>query len=331
MMRLSTMCKVDSTVDAEDRSPVAGRILEAWEHDRGSARFFRSSANFVYIFHANGNRRFLRFADSSERDREGIEAEVDILRWLDTAGLRVAGPLQSRTGEFVETATTDHGTFHAVVFDELRGAQYDIEELDDAQFRAWGAALGKLHATLRNYSSAGLVSRGTWRDRLRQAAEQIPPHESVIQREMDQIASALDALPVNHDNYGMVHFDFELDNLLWQDRSIGIVDFDDCAHCWYVADIAFALRDLFKGGADMTNRSFCEFVQGYRAHHPVDDKLLAHIPMFLRFADLVTYARLARALDLPDNGQHPNWLRVLRRRLEGKMAEHRYSLQGGGL
>ena len=86
MMRLSTMWKVDGTIDADGSSPVARRILERWSHDRGSVRFFRSSANFLYVYRGEGERRFLRFADGSERSREATEAEIDLLGWLAARG-----------------------------------------------------------------------------------------------------------------------------------------------------------------------------------------------------------------------------------------------------
>ena len=50
MMKLSTMRTVDSTVDTHGGSPIAEQILTSWDHEQGSVRFFRSSANFVYRF-----------------------------------------------------------------------------------------------------------------------------------------------------------------------------------------------------------------------------------------------------------------------------------------
>jgi hypothetical protein len=47
MMKLSTMLKVDSTVDTQWQSQIAERILEQWEHDQGSAQFFRSSTGRI--------------------------------------------------------------------------------------------------------------------------------------------------------------------------------------------------------------------------------------------------------------------------------------------
>ncbi len=326
VMKLGTMWKVDSTVTAEGSSPVAEQILRNWEHDPGSVRFFRSSANFVYVFHKEGKRYFLRFADSSERSRETIEAEVDIVNWLAGVGISVATPLQSRNGRFVETTATPAGAFHAVVFAGLEGSQLDVEDLDDSRFREWGAALGRLHFALKAYPGSGRVARGAWRDHLDFARKYVPEDELAVRHELDQIASVMAVLPVNRDNYGLIHFDFELDNLYWRNDTIGILDFDDCSHYWYVADIAFALGDLFGAGVKLDEASVREFVRGYSSHQLLDDELLSRLPVFLRMADLIDYARLARALDLPNDQAYPEWLSALNRKLKGRMEAYKASL-----
>src|SRR5262252_4384972 len=113
MMCLSTMWRVDSTLDPAGRSPVAERVLEPWPHDPRSLRFFRSSANFLYVFRQAGTTFFLRFTESAERSRVALEAEMDILTWLAGAGLHVAPPTRSAAGNLVETVETEWGTFHA--------------------------------------------------------------------------------------------------------------------------------------------------------------------------------------------------------------------------
>lgn len=327
MMKLSTMCKVDCMVGANGESPVAERLLKDWEHDPGSVRFFRSSANFVYVLRNDGRECFLRFAESSERTRETIEAEMDILHWVADKGMAVASPMQSRNGNFVETVVTDLGTFHAVVFAGLEGSQLEIGDLDDFQFREWGTALGKLHAALRTYAGSGLSARSTWRDHLELIRASLPKDESVLGSEYQQIASSLHTLPVTPDTYGLVHCDFELDNLYWHDHTIGIGDFDDCIHSWYIADIAWALRDLFSDRIDLSTHSFRAFVRGYSQQYPLADELLSHLPLFVRMAKLLTYARLVRAMDLPEHPEEPAWLGSLRLKLKNWMDGYKASLE----
>jgi Ser/Thr protein kinase RdoA (MazF antagonist) len=326
MMKLSTLWNVDRLLDAAGRNPIADQILASWDHDPGSARFRRSSTNFVYVFSIKGAKQFLRFAASSERTREAIAAEVDLVNWLARAGLSVARPIQSRTGGFVQTTATELGTFHAVAFAGLPGSRFDIADLTGAQFGEWGAALGKLHSAVKGYPGLGSATRRTWSDDLQLARTFFPPGERAAWRGLDHIASALELLPVNRDTFGLIHFDFELDNLRWHDLTVGMFDFDDCSHYWYVADIAFALRDLFPKAVDLTNRSFRDFVRGYSAHCPLDAELLARVPLFLRLANLIQYARLVRGLDLPGGQEYPQWLEALRRKLERRLETYRASL-----
>jgi Ser/Thr protein kinase RdoA (MazF antagonist) len=327
MMRLSTLWKVDATVDAARSSPLAERIVACWNHDAASVRFFRSSANFLYLFRHEGKNFFLRFADSCERSREAIEAEIDLVNWLAATGLEVATPIRSKNGNYVETVEAELGTFHAVVFPALEGDQLEIDDLDEAHFQAWGAALGKLHATVKGYSGPALSARKTWREHLHAAKEYIPTDAPAMLKEWEQIMAALNALAVDSDNFGLIHFDFELDNLVWNDQRIAMLDFDDCARYWFVADIALALRDLFAHGPNLDDPSFRAFVQGYSANCPLDEEGILQIPLFLRVANLLLYASRARSLDLPDDPTYPDWLNGLRRKLQTRMEEYRMALE----
>ncbi len=327
MMRLSTMWKVDGTIDADGSSPVAERILERWTYDRGSVRFFRSSANFLYKFQTKGKHHFLRFADSSERGREAIEGELELLRWLARAGIDVALPTAWVLGNLVETVDTDWGEFHAVVFPALEGEQIEIGDLDVSGFRRWGAALGGLHAAMDAYPGTGASVRPTWRGHLAFVGQYLPQDSSALRDELAELTSSLATLTINRDTYGLIHFDFELDNLVWRDDSVGILDFDDCSHLWYAADIAFALGDLFKENADLGDERFRAFVGGYSERRHVDPDLQSRVPMFLRFGGLLRHARLMRAVDLPVSTEHPDWLAALSQKLHDRMAEYRATIE----
>jgi Ser/Thr protein kinase RdoA (MazF antagonist) len=321
MMRLSTLWRVDRTVTADGRSPVAEQILARWRHEPGSARFFRSSANFVYTFRDGDERRFLRFADAGERRREVVEAEVALLRWLAPQGVPVAEPLPSRDGSFVETVRTRLGTFHAVVFTALEGDQSDIDELDAPRFRRWGAALGSLHASIAHCPLAGTLIRPSWQEQIDIARTFVPVDRPGLRREFDEVATALQALPVHEDTYGLIHGDLELDNLVWSADRIAMLDFDACARHWYAADIALALRDL-DDGLDTSSGPLRDFLHGYAAHRPVDNALPERLPLFARTAKLLEYATLVRALDLPAADGYPDWLTSLVRKLEDRRAAY---------
>jgi Ser/Thr protein kinase RdoA (MazF antagonist) len=325
-MRLSTMLRVDATVDAEGRSSVAQEILGRWAHDAGSARFFRSSANFVYRFRRAGEPHFLRFADDAERRRADVVAEMDVVQSLADSGIKLASPVRSTAGRVVETVETTLGTFHAVVLPALEGSTLELEELDAAGFRAWGAALGRLHIAMGRLPDELIGRRRTWRDDLAIAARHIPADARAMRRELAAVSTVLEALPGDAGSIGLIHFDFELDNLVWRDGEISMLDFDECARYWYAADVVFALSDLFNGRFDSADPSYREFLAGYQAERGPGPTWHSAAPAFLRLAELLRHARVLRALDLPPDPQQPDWLARLHRELTDGLAAYEASL-----
>ena len=123
-------------------------------------------------------------------------------------------------------------------------------------------------------------------------------------------------------SFGLIHFDMEADNLRWQDGAPTVFDFDDCAHSWFAADVAYALRDLYGDRIeriDLADWRLRAFVAGYRAERPLPESDLRLLPLFVRAHNLSWFARLHRSVgaDMPP-GQ-PDWLTALRAKLLGTM------------
>ena len=325
MMRLSTMLRVDGATSAEGRNPVAEAALEHWRHDSGSLRFFRSSANFVHVFRVDGALHFLRLAEESERRREAIEDELALLRVLAVRGVPVAIPRESDRGRSVEMLATPLGVFHACAFAALPGEQWDEDdELSADRLLIWGEALGRLHAETKELSRDFARSRETHEERLSFIGSHLGGDDRA-RREFEAISTALGRLPIDDRNYGLVHGDFELDNLFWNGTISGIADFDDAFHCWYLADVAFALGSVLSSPSERRD-SLDSFLAGYARHCEIDAEVRAVLPVFWRLADLQRYARLLRALDLPADQEYPEWMESLEAKLVGWTARYLSSL-----
>lgn len=320
MMKLSTMQAIVTTVDAQWESDLADELLRSWEHDSGRAKFWRASTNFVFFFKKAGRDYVLRFNHASERTAETIGAELDYVNALAARGLRVARPVPSLTGKLVESIETAQGLFHAVVFEALPGKSIDLEEMTPEQLVQWGQTLGQLHQAATHYTKPG---RPSWQDHLAMVTELVPTTETSAHQEVARLTRELSQLESHPHNFGLIHYDFEPDNLIWHAGQPGIIDFDDCAWYWYVADIALALSDLFGdrlSQVDFQNDAFQRFIAGYRTVRPIAQTELEQIPLFLRMQNLVSFARLYRAVT-PVNwaGELP-WMPGLREKLTAKMA-----------
>lgn len=330
MMTLRLMQAVVATVNEQGESPVVDQILQRWEHD-GPAKFWRASANFVFFF-KNGGRDFvLRFNHADERSVDGTGAEVAFVNGLADKGIPVAKPIRSLSGEYVESVDTALGTFHAVAFEALHGEQFEAEDLSSGQLTHWGRAFEALHNASAHLSASGSApDRPTWHNHLAMVTEILPPDEMSALRMVDTLREQLGQLPVTAENFGLIHYDFEQDNLIWSGESsgatAGIVDLDDSACYWYVADIALALGDVLGDRAsavDLQNPSFLHFIEGYRSARPLPDEELARIPLFMRLGNLVAFARLHRALTpVNPRGELP-WMAGLRHKLAAKMQVYR--------
>lgn len=323
MMQLSTMLAIDNTVRDAGGSTVAGQIVAHWKHDPGTVTFFRASANFLFTFEQGEQTRFLRFAHANDRTAGAIHAEIAYLHHLAAAGMDIAKPVSSLAGNYVESVSTTYGVFHAVVFEALAGEQYDTGELSPEQWVQWGQALGSLHNAAQGYPSTG---RATWDDQLRMIDERVPAHEHAARQALAHVQQQLSLLPIDEHNFGLLHGDFELDNLGWNKRGVGMLDFDDAVQSWFVADVAFALRDLFADHAsevDLNNAVFLAFVSGYRKARPLAEDQIRHVPLFLRMHNLIMFAKLLRTLDGGEQRNEPDWMTELRHKLLLKVQNYR--------
>jgi Ser/Thr protein kinase RdoA (MazF antagonist) len=335
MMLLSRMLRLIQSCDNEGRSSVTDTILQAWEHQPGSARLLRASSNFIFTFHNDHpigkERLILRFVPVEQRSAITIQAELVFIQHAIQQGVHANQPIPSVNGRLVETVTTGAGDFHAVVFERLPGDHLEIESLPAEQFSAWGRALAELHNAS---SGARPVARPGWQDLLHEAEGWLLPDDRLARTALDVVRNRLEKLPVTAENCGLIHFDFELDNLLWENGCPrpGIIDFDDCLYAWYAADIAYALRDLFDdrpSRVDLNHPGLLSFLDGYQQARPLPVEELANLPLFVRLLNLHKYAQLGRITSEGALPGEPEWATRLRRRLEAMRAKYReeFSLQ----
>lgn len=312
MMKLSLMAAFFDLADDEDRySPVADEIAARWVESDAEVVHRRSSANFVFSV-AAAKAYFLRFNRESERTVSFIEAELDCVEYLAEQGVRVARPVVAKAGACVERVETELGVFHAVLFEALPGEHRDLDDLDEVAFARWGRALGELHAASLDLEA----DRPTWAEQLAGIRRIIPVDEESALSELTYIENWLDHLDSDPDEFGLIHFDFEMDNLLWQGDEIGIIDFDDCAYYPFAADIALALRDLCDDKVaqlDLADERLQTFVAGYREAKPLSEAALRQLPLFIRLSNLVSFARTFWSLGEGPLRQEPMWTAELRR------------------
>ena len=313
-MKLSLMKRFYDTVD-DRRSPVLDEIAGRW-FESCEAWTHRASANFVARVVHEGSTYFLRFIHESERSLGHIEAELEYINHLLAHGIKANRPVFSRSENLVESVVTELGVFHAVLFEEVPGVNIEIEDLDAKGLRLWGGALARIHEAGEGLEVHGAPS---WTDHM-DATGSIAKDTPILLSEVKKLEKILSQYNQTG-NYGLIPFDFEMDNINWLGDSPGFMDFDDFCYHWHAADIAYALRDLHgdrMSGFDSDNPRFMAFIDGYRVVKGVPDVELERIPVFIRLHNLFTYSRIHWSIN-DDSGQdEPDWVVSLRNKLRSK-------------
>jgi Ser/Thr protein kinase RdoA (MazF antagonist) len=278
-----------------------------------SLTYVRSSSNHLFRFLRDGHLCYLRLSHSAERHQAALEAELDFVHHVARTGLAVARPVASAHGLLIEDVSTRGQSYWAVVFEGLQGRQLEFDELDEAGYRACGHALALVHRASQTFPSH--QARPEWHAELRAAMDALPAEETIVAHILASGLRWLDTLSLPVQDYGLLHGDFELDNLIWNGEQVQALDFDDAAYAWYVVDFAAALQDVWLASdpsSELSQERLTWFTQGYAAVRPLPDGLPETFSRAFALVLAFKVARVLRAYATTSDGTNPPWLAQMR-------------------
>lgn len=301
---------------------LAHMILSNWEYDINDPNFleyYRISSNAVYWCKSHGNTFFLRFVAAEEKSMEKIFAELEFLRYLRDSGYPAVDTILSKAGNELEVVNTPWGIYYAVAFKKVPGKQLSEVPLTDDIIFGLGASLGRLHKLSSEYAPLK-EKRNDWKETMDWVEVVLAdfPGEIAAKDELCILKDYFLKLPATKENFGLIHYDFELDNVFYDETSkiYNPIDFDDSIYHWYAMDIEQALDSLKEDlPKDQIESSVNRFIKGYRYEYNISDDMLTLLPAFKRYADLYGYVRLLRSVEEKWDNE-PEWMINLRIRLE---------------
>lgn len=293
MMSLKNMVR-----GLENNSP-AKQLIQFWDHDVETLKFWRASSNFIY------------------------------------SGYPTVAPVRSKNGNWIETIrSADDGRYYGVVFEQAKGIHLLLDRMTYPHAEEWGRSLASLHVLSESYPS-GAATRGSWIDALTFVSSVLQryPHEQGAQQELEQLRVQLSELPIGVEHTGLIHYDFETDNIFYEpeESRYYVIDFDDAMFHWYAMDSASAISDLTEQKDDDAQRKIEHFLTGYRSIKHLDERYVCLLPVFQRFADLYTFARLLRSVEHMDIPSSPEWAIQLKDKLLGACDRIRECYRPAGL
>lgn len=304
---------------------LAKAALENWEHDTDTLddylQHFRISSNAVYPFSWQGNMRFLRLSPASEKIEKNLRGELEFLCYLQNRSYSAVIPVASSSGELVVTLNSIWGKYYASVFKGIDGVSIENTDYNDHILFAYGKALGQLHILSTEYSPKN--KKWTYSDALLWIGKVLEKHHAPnkMLAELNEIQQALNGLPQTSDTFGLIHYDFEPDNVFWNenDQCCTAIDFEDSMYHFFLVDLEQALDALLENipvNQQLTVKN--TFLQGYQSVKALETDYTDKLKLMRRFCDLYSYARLIRCV-ADENSNEPDWMIRLREKLYYKI------------
>ena len=305
---------------------LAKECLERYDHSTHRLDemlgYFRISSNAIYPFYADDNEKmcYLRLSPTDEKELSEVISELHFITWLIEHGFPIMKPYPMKDGKLHDVIYTKWGTYNISCFEAVSGKTLDDIDGDLKLIYGYGRTLAELHNLSAEYPYSN--ERISHIELLTRTKEQLKRNHAprLVVSRCDIIAMELKKLEINKDNYGLIHYDFEPDNVLYNEESgqFGVIDPDDAIRCFYALDVARAL-DAMDGIVQdsLIEQAIETFIEGYRSKRPLTDDQLATMPLMRKLVSLQEYATILHVLSEPI-ADEPDWMIEIKEKLNRK-------------
>ena len=266
----------DAATGTDRLDLLAARAIRRFDlPDAATPTLINISENATYRLDdpATGKRWALRIHRDGYHSRTSIASELAWLAALKQAeAANVPLPLRGRDGEFIQSVAVDGlAPRNVVLFAWEPGAEPTAN--DAAGFEQLGETAARMHAHVRTWRRPPWFERHTWNfdtslgatphwGRWRDGMGMTPDIEAVLAETVALIERRLAAFGSGPDVFGLVHGDMRLANLLMDDGTVKVIDFDDCGLSWFLYDCATTVS--FFEDAPEVPELIRAWVRGYR-------------------------------------------------------------------
>lgn len=314
-------------VNLRDERDVAMELLNNWSFDAPNYAYmdqFRISSTAIYPFQNGEDILLLRFSPEDEREKTLVQAELNYIEELESKNIHVAERIASKSGENIIQSEVNGKTYIASVFKRVKGQRADRIDLTKEIVQEIGMTLASIHTAQAELMSIKQhFQRPNYLEKLNWARSVVERHavKDKLVKEIDSIEAALKALPKSEEVYGLIQYDFELDNLFYDEESniVSVIDFDDSHYHWYYMDIINFLDNLDEEiDPEKVQDLKGAFLTGYREKRDISDQMEAHQSVFKRYSNMIGMAECLYSIS--DLGHEPpEWMYGLRDKLEANV------------
>jgi Ser/Thr protein kinase RdoA (MazF antagonist) len=272
----------------------AAEAARRWGRDPGSLVPVSRGVNHVF----RAEDLYLRLVHTTLRGERFLGPPLCFLRHAFDRGAPVAQPVPSDAGRWIEALPQGEDVFLATGVRAVKGTRLGELPLSAELYRAFGRAIGELHARTRDFLPvAGTPNMfaperpgvfPTWRWLWAQARKHAN-RDPIIAKAFEDLTPWVEARgglpgswpaddPRPVPGYGLTHGDMRPGNVIWTGERAVIIDFDEPVHGPLANDLARAMLEL-----DVPERHRLQsyLVAGYREAMPLSQEWIEAISALL--------------------------------------------------
>ena len=287
----------DSLEQDDKQSVLASVIRELYALSSGSTvSLINHSENLTYRIDATlGPKTALRVHRVGYQSRENILAEICWMNALQQdATIQTPQAIPGTDGELIQTVripgVEDRRCVRFQWIDGQTSKETDQFDQLVEPFLQLGEITARLHSHARHWQRPDHFVRQCWDAEGTIGTSPIwgrfvdgpglgASDKRLLNRCADVVRERLHHFGRGEDRFGLIHADMRLANLMFHQRNIRVIDFDDCGFGWFLYDLGTALS--FMEDRPEVPELVNAWVRGYRGVLPLSADEEEEIPTFI--------------------------------------------------
>ncbi len=293
---------------------IARNVLKKYQwEDEVYATLIVLSENATYLVKSKKTEEclgVLRISRPGYHTLSELNSEIEWLRQINNyTPLIVANPINGiDTKPIQEVPGEDGNIYYCIVCEFLAGSEPDETDIEKIvrDFKVLGQTTAYLHRQASIWNGTKAIDRiewdydniigktavwGRWQD----FPGMKPEAEKILEESSRVIQKRLKRYGKNPNNWGLIHADLRLANILVDGDRIKVIDFDDCGFGWRLHDLASSIS--FIEHKAIVPKLINAWLKGYKAVMPFTDTDFEEIDTFILMRRLQLMAWLASHKD----------------------------------
>lgn len=303
---------------------LANQSLSLWDvPEDARARLINVSENATYLIEGSNWKSVLRVHRENYHSERSIQCELEWSKALNDEGQIITPKFYpGRNGNPIQSGIAAGLTAprFMVMFHFVDGTQPDEEQDLVKPFEELGEIAARTHLHSMGWRRPEPFERltwdldavfgpnptwGNWRD----GPNVTPQIREILEQVESTVIHRLTEFGKGADRYGLIHADMRLANLLINDDSTRLIDFDDCGFGWFLYDFAASIS--FMEDHVQVPALKESWLKGYRGIRDLSEFEADQLDTFIMLRRLALLAWIGSHIEAPEPQElAPHFARV---------------------